>query len=324
MVSSIRNKFRTSSGLNKIKNIQMKKITLSVLAIITALTISIIYSCGNSKTTTAKVLKFNLEKGKGYDYEILWDIDQQIMGQNNKISILGDYMINVIDEKENIRTLAAVYKNFKMYMNIMGMEINVDTDKPSGPMDEAEIKANPLGTMDRIFAGIKGKEFTMKVDEDGKVLEVSGFDQIINGMLDSIAMNEDAKMQVRASLQDQFNEQAVKDQFAQVFTIFPNKSIKVGDSWDKSFQMGGRMPAQYTTRYTVKEIEGDHVSLSAQTNIGSNNSEMEIKGTQHGSLLVDSKTGLVINAEFDQDIETKTQGMEIKIIGKGRIKGKTK
>jgi len=302
----------------------MKRLTLLVLVIITTIMVAAIYSCKNSKTTTGKVLKFNLEKGKGYDYEILWDLDQQMMGHDNKISILGGYTINVTDEKENIRTLTAVYKNFKMYMNIMGVEINIDTDKPSEPMDEAEIKANPLGMMDRVFAGIKGKEFTMKVDEEGKVLEVSGFDQIINGMTDSIAMDEDTKMQVRVSLQDQFNEQAVKDQFAQVFTIFPNKEIKVGDSWNKSIQMGGRMPAQYTTRYTVKEIEGDHVTLSAQTNIGSGSSDMEIKGTQNGSLLVDSKTGLVLNAEFDQDMETKTQGMEIKIIGKGRIKGKAR
>lgn len=302
----------------------MKRLTLLVLVIITTITITTIYSCKNSKTSTGKVLKFNLEKGKGYEYEILWDLDQQMMGQENKISILGGYAINVVDEKANIKTLTAVYTNFKMYMNFMGMEIKVDTDKPSEPMDEAEIKANPLGMMDRVFAGIKGKEFTMKVNEEGKVLEVSGFDQIINGMVDSITMDEDTKMQVRASLQDQFNEQAVKDQFGQVFTIFPSEEIKVGDSWEKNLQMGGRMPAQYTTRYTVKEIEGDHVSLSAQTNIGSGNSDMEIKGTQRGNLLVDSKTGLVINAEFDQDMETKSQGMEIKIIGKGKIKGKVR
>ena len=307
----------------------MKRLTLLVLVIITTITITTIYSCKNSKTSADKVLKFNLEKGKGYDFEILWDTDQQMMGQDNKINITAGYSLEVIDDKDNIKTLTAVYKSFKMYMNIMGMEINVDTDKPFGPISEADIKANPLGMMDRVFAGIKEKEFTMKVDAEGKVLEVSGFEKIINGMIDSIGAGEDIKMQMRASLQDQFNEQAIKDQFAQVFTIFPNKEIKVGDSWEKTLQMGGRMPAKYITKYTVKEIEGDHVSLSAQTNIGSDNSEsnsyqMEIKGTQNGSLLVDSKTGLVINAEFDQDIETKTQGMEIKIIGKGRIKGKVR
>ena len=123
-------------------------------------------------------------------------------------------------------------------------------------------------------------------------------------------------MKFQASLQDQFNDQTIKDQFGQVLSIFPGKEIKVGDKWEKILQVDGRMPAKYITTYTVKGIEGDHVSLSAHTNIGSANNEsdnyqMEIKGTQNGSLLVDSKTGLVINAEFDQDMETKTQGMEI-------------
>ncbi len=307
----------------------MRKLSFLLLAITVLITIATIHSCKNSKTSEGVLLKFDPEKGKTYDYEIAWEMDQQMMEQHHKINIASGYTLDVIDDKDNIKTVRTVYKNFKMYMNIMGMEINVDTDKPSEPVSQAELKANPLGMMDRIFAGIKEKEFIMKVNEEGKVLEVSGFEKIINSMIDSMGVEGDAKMQVQASLQDQFNEQAIKDQFAQVFSIFPNKEIKVGDKWEKSLQVGGRMPAKYMTTYTVKETEGDHVSLSAQTNIGSDNSEsdsyqMEIKGTQNGSLLVDSKTGLVINAEFDQDMEAKTQGMEIKIIGKGKIKGKAR
>lgn len=298
------------------------RVLLTVITVLMAITV--MYSCKNSKAPAGKILKFNPEMGKSYDYEIAWQMDQQMMEQNHEINITSGYTLDVIDDKDGIKTLKALYKNFKMYMNIMGMEINVDTDKPAEPISDADIRANPLGMMDRIFAGIKGKEFTMKINEEGKVVEVAGFEKIINGMIDSIGVGEDAKMQMRASLQDQFNEQSIKDQFAQVFTIFPGKEIKVGDSWEKNLQTGGRMPAKYTTHYSVKEIEGDHVTLTAQTNIGSANKEMEIKGTQNGSLLVESKTGLVINAEFAQDMETKVQDMTIKINGKGTIKGKVR
>lgn len=300
----------------------MKKLISLVIAIPVLVTIISIQSC--KSPTAGKVLKFNLEKGKTYDYEMIWDMDQQMMGQDSKINISGGYTIAVTDDKDNVKTLKAVYKDFKMYMKMMGMEINIDTDKPGEPLSEADIKANPLGMMSRMFAGIKGKEFTMKVDGEGKVLEVSGFEQIVNGMVDSIEVAEDIKMQMRASLKDQFNEQNIKDQFAQVFTIFPDKEVKVGDTWEKSWQMGGRMPAKYTTKYTVKDIEGDHVGLAAQTNIGSDTEEMKIKGTQTGNLLVDSKTGLVLNAEFDQNMETTTRGMDIKTVGKGKIKGKVR
>ena len=300
----------------------MKKLTSLAVVITVLVTIISIQSC--KSPAAGKVLKFNLEKGKTYDYEMIWDMDQQMMGQDSKINISGGYTIDVTDDNNNVKTLKAAYSNFKMYMKMMGMEINIDTEKPGEPLSQEDIKANPLGMMSRMFAGIKGKEFTMKVDEEGKVLEVSGFEQIVNGMVDSLDVTEDIKMQMRASLKDQFNEQNIKDQFAQVFTIFPNKEVKLGDTWEKSWQMGGRMPAKYITKYTVKGIEGDHVSLAAQTNIGSDSDDMKIKGNQTGNLLVDSKTGLVINAEFNQDIETKTRGMDIKTMGKGKIKGKVR
>ncbi|HKO82104.1 MAG TPA: DUF6263 family protein [Chitinophagaceae bacterium] len=300
----------------------MKKLTYLRVVITVLVTIISIQSC--KSPSAGKVLKFNLEKGKAYDYDLIWDMDQQMMGQDSKINISGGYTIDVTDDKNNVKTLKAVYKDFKMYMKMMGMELDIDTDKPVEPLSGEDIKANPLGMMSRIFTGIKGKEFIMKVDEEGKVLEVSGFEQIVNGMVDSLETGEDIKMQIRASLKDQFNAQNIKDQFAQVFTIFPNKEVKVGDTWEKSWQLGGRMPAKYVTKYTVKEIEGDHVSLAAQTSIGSDNDDMKIKGTQTGNLLVDSKTGLVINAEFAQDMQTTTRGMDIKTIGKGKIKGKVR
>ncbi len=45
-------------------------------------------------------------------------------------------------------------------------------------------------------------------------------------------------------------------------------------------------------------------------------------GTQTGNIIVDSKTGMMVNAEFDQNIEVKAQGQKVEVIGKGRIKGK--
>lgn len=298
----------------------MRKLTSLLTLIIALITAISIQSC-KSPASSGKVLKFNLEKGKAYYYEIAWDMNQQMMGQDNKINISGAYTINVIDDNNNVKTLKAVYNDFKMYMKMMGVELDIDTKKPVEPLSEEEIRENPLGMVSRMFGGIKGKEFTMKVDEEGKVLEVTGFEKIVNEMVDPLKVGDDMKMQIRASLQDQFNEQSIKDQFAPVFTIFPNKEVKVGDTWEKSWQTGGRMPSKYTTRYTVKNIEGDHVSLGAQTSIDSDSEEMKTKGTQSGNLLVDSKTGLVINTEFDQDIETTSRGVNVKTIGKGKIKG---
>jgi hypothetical protein len=208
-----------------------------------------------------------------------------------------------------------------MNMNVMGMEIDINSDKPVANDDE-DPKKNPLGMMSKMITSLVNKPFVVKVDEEGKVLEVTGFDKIITDMIDAMNVDENLKAQTLASMKDQFSEQSIKDQFAQCFYIFPNKEVKVGDSWDKTFTTGGKMASKNVTTFTVKGIEGNHVSLTTRTKISSDTPGQEISGTQSGNVLVDSKSGLMINAEFDQDINVQTQGQSVTVIGKGKIKGK--
>ena len=296
----------------------MKKIVWLPVVIVILMVVTGVQSCKNPDASAGSVLKFNLEKDKQYDYEVMWDMDQEVMDKNSKINLLAGYSFEVIEEKDKIKTLRGVYQHFKLYMKIMDMEMDIDTDKPvvdTGGDDQMSI-------MKKLFTGIKGKAFTMKVDEEGNVLSVSGFDDVINGMIDSAGVNEDMKLQMRMSLRDQFNEQELKNQFAQVFTIFPNKVVKVGDSWKKDYRMGGKMTANFSTTYTVKKMEADQVTLDANTIIVPAGGEMEITGKQTGTLLVDGKNGLVINADYTQVMDAKMKDFGIKINGKGRIKGK--
>ncbi|MFI5134138.1 MAG: DUF6263 family protein, partial [Chitinophagales bacterium] len=121
-----------------------------------------------------------------------------------------------------------------------------------------------------------------------------------------------------------FNSDDIKDQFAQVFYIFPQKEVRVGDSWEKSYETKSRVPAKYNTTYTVKDIDGDMVTLSAKTNIQASDENMKTQGTQNGTLLVDSKSGLVVNAEFEMEIDVSSNGMPFTMKGKGKIKGKAR
>ncbi len=270
------------------------------------------------------MLKFNLEKGKTYEYDINWNMDQKIEDKESKINISGLYSINVVEENNGVRTLSCTYEAFRMYMKMLGMELDIDTDKPARPLTAEEIQQDPTGLISRIFLGIKGKTFQMEVDPEGKVVAVKGVQQIINSMLDSVEVDRDMKLQMNASLSDQFNEQNIKDQFAQVFDIFPNKAVKVGDSWPKNFQTGGRMPAKYSTNFVVRQIDGHTITLSSASKITPVDSggSMQLNGEQTGTLLVDANSGLVVNAEFDQNMITKMQGMQIQTRGKGKSRGK--
>ncbi|MER3499569.1 MAG: hypothetical protein C4308_13545 [Chitinophagaceae bacterium] len=178
--------------------------------------------------------------------------------------------------------------------------------------------------MNKVFAGLTGKPFFLTIDNEGKVLEVKGFDKMFNAMIDSMPADAQAKQKAIEFFKEQFNDQQIKDQFAQLFTIFPNKSVKVGDTWEKSYSLGGRMKGNFKTVFTVKEIEGDHVTLGTKTEIKPLDEQMPMSGVQTGNIIVDSKTGLIVNAEFEQQMETKADNQTIKITGTGKIVGKAK
>lgn len=281
------------------------------------------FSCQTaSKTSAPKLLKFNLEKDKSYEYNTVWDLVTNMMGVPTTVTVYGTYSMNVSGDDGQVKTLTAMYKNIRMKMKVMQMTLEMDSDKPDAPVDTTIMKANPLAGMNKMLAALTGKPFTMKVDAEGNVLELTGFDAVIKDMVAAMEIDEERKQKALASMKDQFNEQELKDQFAQIFTIFPNKEVKVGDSWEKRFTAGGKMKANFITTYTVKEIDGELVTLKTKSRIEPVAGELEISGEQTGDVIINSKTGLIVNAKYEQDLKGNVQGKPITISGKGTINGK--
>lgn len=299
----------------------MKKLPLFIILLI-ALSSFVFYSCSTTnKATDSKMLHFNLEKGKGYDYEMVWDMETKVDGQLTVITVDGKYSMKIIEDDGETKSIETAYQSFKMNMDMMGMNISMDSDKPLSPGDNQDLEKNPLGVLNKVIRGLIGKPFIVKINKEGDIVEVTGFEKIISDLVDSTGIKQEAKKQVMASVTDQFNEGTLKDNFAQIFTMFPNKEVKVGDTWEKTYKTGGKTASQMVTKYTVKAIDGDHVTLDANTDISEASTGSPLTGKQTGTIIVDSKTGLIVNATYDQTMEIKEEGSNIVIVAKGKIKG---
>jgi Family of unknown function (DUF6263) len=299
----------------------MKKIVVALLAIIT---VAGIQSCQSTKSATgSKMLKFNFEKGKGYDYEMIINMDQDIMGQAMQMDMTNYYSMDVVADDGTTKTITTTYDRFKMNMKVGPMNIDVDSDKPLHEIGDGDGK-DPMKMVNRLFGAIKGKKFTMKVNAEGKVEEVTGFKEMAQSIVDSMGVDEKMKEQMQQQFSKQFNEQSLKDQFERFLYIFPNKDVKVGDSWQKTTTPGMAMGGKYVSTYTVSEIEGDMVTVEEKSKIEGASGAMDMKGDITGTLVIDSKTGLVVNADQDMDLIMNAEGKEIKMKAKSKIKGKAR
>src|SRR5436190_15569058 len=239
----------------------MKKLFISFITVLAMAAIPAIQSCKSSQASASKLLKFNLEKGKGYDYEMVWDLNQEVMKQGIKMDVTAGYSMDIVGDDGKMKKIEAVYNDFKMNMQVMGMEINIDTDKPAPDVSMEDAKTNPSALMNKLFSGIRGKKFNMTVNEQGEVMEVTGFDAIAKAMVDSLGLPDEYKEKMEATAKDQFNGDDIKKQFSQMFYIFPNKEVKVGDSWKTNNITSEKMPAKYNNTYTVKEIKEDMLTF---------------------------------------------------------------
>lgn len=299
----------------------MKKIAVVLLTIIT---VAGIQSCQSTKSATgSKMLKFNFEKGKGYDYEMIINMDQDIMGQAMQMDMTNYYSMDVVADDGTTKTITTTYERFKMNMKVGPLDIDVDSDKPLPSMG-GDGKEDPMKMVNKLFSAIKGRKFSMKVNAEGKVEEITGFKEMTRSIVDSMGVDEKMKEQMQQQFSKQFNENSMKDQFERVLYIFPNKEVKVGDSWQKTTTPGGAMGGKYTSTYTVSEIEGDMVTLEEKSKIEIDgaSAEMNMKGDITGTLVIDSRSGLVVSADQDMDLKITTEGKEMKM--KTKIKGKAR
>ncbi|HEU4471153.1 MAG TPA: DUF6263 family protein, partial [Flavisolibacter sp.] len=271
---------------------------------------SVIVNQGCSNDSEAKVLKFNLEKGKGYRYTMNTKMNQEMGGQKMATEMKFDYRFEVVNDSADVKTVKATYDRLAMNMSLPNGDVNVDTDQPVADSITGE---NPAAMMQGMFGAMKGKSFTLKVDAEGNILSVEGITEMAEAMVSSMKVDESLKAGMRQMFVAQFNDESMKQNFAPAFNIYPNKPVKVGDSWDKkvTLQMGGSM--SFNTTYTVKKIEGDNVTVGSKSSINIQG----VTGDQTGEFVIDAKTGLMEDGSVEQKF-----GSPMNMTSKSTIVGK--
>lgn len=294
-----------------------------LIVIASLLFFTVMQSCQSVKTaTTSKLLKFNFEKGRGYDYEMIMNWDYTTGNETRQTDMTAYYSMFVTDDNGSVKTIRTRYERFKMNLDVAGMSITLDSDNPLKPGTTKTEASEIFSVMNKFFGAIKNQEFNMKVNSEGSILEVTGFEKMAVSIADSLGLQGASRDQMLQAFGKRFNGDVLKEQIERFLFIFPDKEVKVGDSWTKSSSQKGIMDAKYSSVYKVTDIEGEMVTVEEMTKIDSGNPQSELKGEIEGELVIDSRTGLIVNADQDIKATTREKNNDVKIIGKTKVKGK--
>ncbi|GAT62455.1 DUF6263 family protein [Paludibacter jiangxiensis] len=245
----------------------------------------------SAKTT----LRLNLQKGSGYEMNMNMSMkmDQEVMGQQIKM-----------DQKMNMQLIYKVAdilpsKNYiieysvgqvKLDMNANGQQVSFDSQAGGNP------------TFDKLKA-IIGSVVKMEVTPLGKIEKIEGMDAFIQKLGDDKTM---------AQLVPMFSsDEGIKSFMNQTFGYIPENELEKGSKWSCKSQLTNPINLDLTVNYELASIEGNALNLNVTSTFNAAKQmeqmgakvDMQIDGTQNGTMTVDATDGWLRAQNLDQNIK---------------------
>ncbi len=291
---------------------------------------------GGSGTTAgtgggAVTLKFNMDKGSKFEYTMDMDmkVKQDVSGQTMDVTskITMGYIFEVTGDSAGWKTLTSTINKIAMDMNGGGMSMKFDTDNPS-----ASDTAGPMSSIGKLFAAMKGGQFSFTMNEKGEVGSVSGIKEMMQRAMTAANVPDAASMM--QNMGKAFDEDNFKQNIQQSFAIYPDKPVKPGDTWTKTINMntsGMIMKADNT--YTLESVTGDNAKIKVSSKLGSGGDstavagvQMNMSGTMDGDMTYDIPTGMPaagdLNMKMSMKVKAGSQEVPVTMDMKMTITGK--
>ncbi len=259
--------------------------------------------------------KFILEKGVTYplvsyqrEIQSLNTPDGKTMSGTTETT--DEMSVTVNDFKDNVYDLTLNMTGKRMSNSANGKTLVIDT-KQAAPKEDA-LKMDYL-----VSKGLAGNKLNVKMDAQGNVKSVTGFDAVYNNLKKAIAGTvKDTKQQDAfiQSFKAGFNEAMMKEQLGKNLKLLPAKGAKIGDKWtDSEDIVPGKVKQNLT--FTLVKVEDGKAEISVTGVIPSKNDKqtqngmthtMSLGGSQTGKIIIDENTGWLLN----QNLSIKTTQKE--------------
>jgi len=273
------------------------------------------------------ILKQNLPIGKKYIFSMVSDqiINQQISGQKTSLiqNIGTDYTFDIRNGEGDQKNIDVVYDRIFMKYTVRGNTTTMDSNDPD------TTKLNP-------FKGIKGASFRMTMLPNGSIKSLTGIDGMLNNMIAKMSKDSMVMSNLKTTLAKQFDAEGMKQAMESSLKIYPDKPVKIGDSWVVDTKIQLTMPIETFTTYTLKEVKNGEAILNISGKLSSkgnfqtmgSNIQTDLYGTNSGDATLDIESGLIINSHLRTELSgtmlIKGQKMNFELQGINKIVSKYK
>ena len=255
--------------------------------------------CGGGKVR----LRLNPEDGATYEITMTTTTTstQTIMAietqSTQEMRMVQEMAFSRLDDGAGFEVVVT-YVSASADMDITGNDTTIDLDA---------IMSSP---MDAVLAGFEGASFTTTMSPAGKVTSVSGIDEMVARMFDAVDLPDTMQSTLQASMEQMFGDEAMQKMMGQAFMALPEGEVEVGDSWEATMSVMGM---RLSSTFTLAALDGDIATITTLSTLAKDADYApgpdvigvvyeELDGKQVGSHRLDTKTGLMIDADLTQEM----------------------
>lgn len=227
------------------------------------------------------------------EQQITQYIEQEFKGQRQRTQQKNDityqYQVKEKDDAD-FYDLVLIYKKIK-YENGQQTYDSDDSTDVNSPLAQA-------------FGAVINSTVSMKVNHQGEVKNLTGADELIEKMLNARSIsNKTIRSRLRKTFKKAFGKEALIEAMHQFFYIYPDKKIRIGDSWSKQTDKKAAFPSKVNMTWTLDKVKKNTGLISIKANVrpqpnttvdlGIVTAKYDLNGTQEGSMDINMKTGWV-------------------------------
>jgi hypothetical protein len=264
-------------------------------------------------------LHLNPKPGSSYHYDIENNSEIKISLDNNEVDNINKSKVGIdysIDKDSSGNFLLSIaYDKIHVYSRNGDKENDADADN-------ARLSLNPT---ERMLGILKNASLTAVVTPTGDVKDIRGYKELSSRLMAGLDTSDAHVKQVaQAQLDKIIGSQMVQKNLDQLFKIFPDSAIHIGDKWKINAVQNGDFKLNVKSTFHLDDINSEIAFVKSESEIEGDRMPLammgysvipDLKGTQIASYEIEAKTGMLLNSSIESEVKgnLQLQGREIPI-----------
>ena len=264
-------------------------------------------------------LQLNPTAGSKYYFDISNESEAKLEIKDKNIDNLAKTKVGVYYELNKDSS-----GNFMINMTYDKIHLYTKNGDSESDLDAANA-ATSLDPLEKILGILKAAHIVAIISPAGEIKSATGYKEMVAKIIAGMNNNDIyAKNIAQSKWEKLIEEGMIKKNMNQLFKIFPDSALHVGDKWKINSTQNSEINLNANTSYTLKEINDGIAIIDSEADITSDSSSSnyfgyevttDLNGEGKGEYDMEVRTGILIKANITTNVKGELQmlGREIPV-----------